>query len=180
MPPAPTTTTTTVPPAPTTTTTTVPAVVLPDHFPHDQHHGPGRADRHRHPDDDGAGARIPQRHAEAGRPPAAGAGPGIQLHGPHQLPVPRKSEHPALLLGLHAGSVAYTPLGPPFANTYNALGYDTLNNYMYAITLGDNTLLQIDANGGVTTGTGQRTSGAGVFDTRVRRPEPSTSRATTG
>ena len=33
---------------------------------------------------------------------------------------------------------------------YNALGFDPTNNYLYAITLGGNTLLQIDSTARVT------------------------------
>ena len=36
------------------------------------------------------------------------------------------------------------------SSAYNALGFDPTNNYLYAITLGGNHLVQIDANGGVT------------------------------
>ena len=49
-----------------------------------------------------------------------------------------------------SGSVTYSTLGAAFGQTYNALGFNPTNNYLYAITLGGNTLLQIDSNGGVT------------------------------
>ncbi len=48
------------------------------------------------------------------------------------------------------GSVTYSTLGPAFGHVYNALGFDTTNQYLYATLLGGNTLYQIDSTGGVT------------------------------
>jgi uncharacterized repeat protein (TIGR01451 family) len=55
------------------------------------------------------------------------------------------------------GSVTYTPLGPPQQATYNALGYDPLNSYLYATnillasSLGEpGTLYKIDNTGQAT------------------------------
>ena len=71
-----------------------------------------------------------------------------------------------------AGSVTYTPLGSAFSGTYNALAFDPTDDYLYAITLGSNTLLKIDSAGGVTslgavTGlpTASNTPSNGAFDT---------------
>jgi hypothetical protein len=33
-----------------------------------------------------------------------------------------------------AGSVTYSTLGPAYSGTYNALGYNPNNNYLYAVT----------------------------------------------
>jgi uncharacterized repeat protein (TIGR01451 family) len=49
-----------------------------------------------------------------------------------------------------AGSVSFSTLGPPYSGNYNALGYNPSNNYLYAVTWGGNTLLQIDSTGAVT------------------------------
>jgi uncharacterized repeat protein (TIGR01451 family) len=62
-------------------------------------------------------------------------------------------------------------LGPAYNGTYNALGYNPTNNYLYAMVLGANNLLQIDSNGNVTplgavTGfpTASNTPSNGAFD----------------
>jgi uncharacterized repeat protein (TIGR01451 family) len=47
-----------------------------------------------------------------------------------------------------AGSVTYSDLGALYPNVYNALGFDTENDYLYATVLGTNDLLQIDGTGG--------------------------------
>jgi uncharacterized repeat protein (TIGR01451 family) len=55
-----------------------------------------------------------------------------------------------------AGSVTFTNLGTPYAGSYNALGFDPLNGYLYAQQAGTNgpgvnfSLLQIDSTGAVT------------------------------
>ena len=49
-----------------------------------------------------------------------------------------------------SGTVTFSTLGPVSSSAYNALGFDPTNNYLYAITLGGNHLVQIDGNGGVT------------------------------
>ena len=49
-----------------------------------------------------------------------------------------------------SGSVTYNTLGSPYGSTYNALGYDTTDNFLYATVLGGNTLLKISSAGGVT------------------------------
>ncbi|MGD1053834.1 MAG: Ig-like domain-containing protein, partial [Candidatus Dormibacteria bacterium] len=66
----------------------------------------------------------------------------------------------------------YTPVGSAYSDTYNAMGYDTLNNYLYAIDTGTDKgdLLRIASDGSVTnlgTPTGYpagTTSVAGDFD----------------
>ncbi len=51
-----------------------------------------------------------------------------------------------------AGSVTFSDLGAPYTLRYNALGFDPLNGYLYAYTAGsgNNSLLQIDGTGAVT------------------------------
>jgi hypothetical protein len=49
-----------------------------------------------------------------------------------------------------AGSATFSTLGPAYPQTYNALGFDPVNFYLYAVLLGGNHLLQIDSAGGVT------------------------------
>jgi len=46
----------------------------------------------------------------------------------------------------------YTPIGSTYSDTYNAMGYDTLNNYLYAIDTGSHAgdLLRIASDGSVT------------------------------
>ncbi|HXW35598.1 MAG TPA: DUF11 domain-containing protein, partial [Acidimicrobiales bacterium] len=70
-----------------------------------------------------------------------------------------------------SGSVTYNTLGPKYSATYNALGFDPNNNYLYAMVLGGNNLLEIDSNGNVTslgavTGfpTAANTPANGAFD----------------
>ncbi|MDP9073081.1 MAG: DUF11 domain-containing protein [Actinomycetota bacterium] len=46
-----------------------------------------------------------------------------------------------------AGTVQYTPVGPVAGLTYNALGFDPNNYYLYALGTADNTLYQIDRSG---------------------------------
>ena len=43
--------------------------------------------------------------------------------------------------------LSWLPLGPLYPKTYNALGFDSANNYLYAIVTGSKKLLKIDASG---------------------------------
>ena len=49
-----------------------------------------------------------------------------------------------------SGTVTYTDPGIAYSGTYNALGLRPANDYLYAVVLGGNTLLQIDSTGAVT------------------------------
>ena len=49
-----------------------------------------------------------------------------------------------------AGSVTFSPLGPRASLSYNALGYNPNDNYLYAIQTGTDDLVKIDSNGGAT------------------------------
>ncbi len=54
----------------------------------------------------------------------------------------------ALFAGTEGNAtVVYNQVGPTYSQTYNALGFDTQNDYLYAMTGGD--LLQIDGGGNV-------------------------------
>src|SRR5262249_54208196 len=46
-----------------------------------------------------------------------------------------------------AGSVTFTPLGPRASLSYNAIGYNPNNNYLYGIQIGTTDLVQIDSTG---------------------------------
>jgi len=76
----------------------------------------------------------------------------------------------SLLEGTESSATAtFTQLGPTASQTYNAIGFDTNNGYLYGIASGP-TLLRIDATGAITslgtiTGTGTTTGfNVGAFD----------------
>ena len=58
---------------------------------------------------------------------------------------------------------SWIPLGPLYHKTYNALGFDSANNYLYAIVTGSKKLLKIDASGATTSTTIPGFSVPGTF-----------------
>ncbi|HLI58121.1 MAG TPA: DUF11 domain-containing protein [Solirubrobacteraceae bacterium] len=71
------------------------------------------------------------------------------------------------------GQLAFKSVGPPAGFHYNAMAYDTINNYLYAVILsgpGARDIIQIDSSGhptdtGVNVGPGGRHEDVGAFDT---------------
>jgi len=62
----------------------------------------------------------------------------------------------------------YVPLGTPFASTYNALGFDPIDHYLYATVVGSTEMIKIDSAGNVqpfgTIANYVPTSNTGAFD----------------
>ena len=48
-----------------------------------------------------------------------------------------------------ANVTTYSALGPAYSKTYNAIGFDLTNDYIYGMDVGTNTMIQIDATGHV-------------------------------
>ena len=139
---APTTATTTTPPTPTTTTrSTTPAQPS------------ASSTTSTVPPSATSGPALPS--SPAASPPTSAvhsaAGPVFTCSVPTSFLSQGSPSTQLFFSAYGSGSVTYSTLGLPFGQTYNGLGFDTVNDYLYATILGTNTLLQIDSTGAVTT-----------------------------